>query len=135
MAQIVIAAGSVIKEPSSGPMVKIESHHAAVVEPPKAAALASKVSAKRRMGRELAIAMIATTKTGSAGLRCVIYATSVGQPFSKIMARKSGMSQMPNTAWKIEIWMIRFGGCANGNEVQWPKQKKKRGDSILDGSH
>jgi hypothetical protein len=36
---------------------------------------------------------------------------------------------------KIDIWMIRPGGCANGNEVQWPKQKKKRGDSILDGSH
>ena len=35
-AQIVIAAGSVINEPSTGPIVRIAAHHAAAVPPPAA---------------------------------------------------------------------------------------------------
>src|SRR4051794_41566314 len=36
-AQIVIAAGSVMKDPISGPTIRIDAHHAAGVAPPAAA--------------------------------------------------------------------------------------------------
>ena len=69
---MVMAAGSVIKEPSRGPRVRIESHHAPGVEPPRTASFANQFSVSCRIGRELAIAMITTTKTGSAGFKLVM---------------------------------------------------------------
>ena len=49
---MVIAAGSVIKEPRSGPMVRMENHHATGVLPPAAAKKERQLSAKRRIGLE-----------------------------------------------------------------------------------
>ena len=63
---MVIAAGSVIKDPRRGPMVRMESHHANGVFPPNAANRERQLSAKRRMGLELAMAMMTKTKIGSA---------------------------------------------------------------------
>ena len=61
---MVIAAGSVMNEPRSGPTVSIENHHATGVLPPAAANKERQVSAKRRIGLELAMAMITKTKIG-----------------------------------------------------------------------
>jgi hypothetical protein len=64
-AQIVIAAGPVITEPSNGPSVKIANHQEAGVAPPIAETLVIAVSVKRMIGSEPAIAMITTTKIAS----------------------------------------------------------------------
>ena len=64
-AQIVIAAGSVIKDPNSGPIVNIDNHHAAGVLFPNTATLLRADSAKDITGLEAAIAIITTTKIGS----------------------------------------------------------------------
>jgi hypothetical protein len=61
-----VAAGSVIKDPSTGPTVRIASHQAAMVDLPRLATFARQASAKRKIGRELAIAITTTTKIGSA---------------------------------------------------------------------
>jgi hypothetical protein len=61
-AQIVIAAGPVITEPSSGPSVKIASHQEAGVLSAIAETLAMVASVKPMIGSEPAIAMITTTK-------------------------------------------------------------------------
>ncbi len=87
-----------MKEPSKGPNVRMESHHAPGVEPPKAASFANQFSVKRRIGLELAIAIITTTKTGSAAFKLVTYPTSAGHPFIRTAAIKSGTNQMPKTA-------------------------------------
>ena len=68
MAQMVIAAGSVMKEPSSGPTHSIAHHHALIVPPPIFANMRMKHEAKWTTGFVEAIAIIATTKTGSAYL-------------------------------------------------------------------
>ena len=65
---MVMAAGSVMNEPSKGPIVRIANHHAAGVAPPKSANFFKDPSANWRIGRELAIAMITTTKIGSVKL-------------------------------------------------------------------
>src|SRR5690349_13468487 len=64
-AQIVIAAGSVMNDPSSGPIVRIATHQAAGVAPPMDATLRSAASAKPTIGRVEASAMITTTNSGS----------------------------------------------------------------------
>ena len=66
---MVIAAGSVMKEPRIGPTVRIESHHAAG----RAAArgrqtAADPCSAKRSTGRVAAMHMMTTTNIGSVKL-------------------------------------------------------------------
>jgi hypothetical protein len=95
---MVMVAGSVINEPSRGPMVRMTSHQAAGVDPARAATLARHPSAKRNTGRELAIAITTTTKTASAGSAVAASPVRVFQPFIVTMARASGISQIPNTA-------------------------------------
>ncbi len=65
MAAMVIAAGSVIKEPRIGATINTLNHQAAGVPFPIAATLDISPSAKRSTGRLAAIAMITTTKSGS----------------------------------------------------------------------
>ena len=62
---MVIAAGSVIKEPSSGPMMRMVIHQAAGVPPPARATVRSAASAKPTIGRVDASAMITTTNRAS----------------------------------------------------------------------
>ena len=68
-AEIVIAAGSVITEPSSGPMHIIETHHAPTVPPPRAAALRIAHAAESTIGLLADISIIAITNSGSSNLR------------------------------------------------------------------
>gem|GEM_PF-5788096 len=69
---MVIAAGSVMSEPSNGPAVRTESHQAAVVPPPREASFPMQSSASRSTGREEAMTMMATTKIGSAKLAACV---------------------------------------------------------------
>ena len=62
---MVIAAGSVMNEPSSGPIVRIVIHQAAGVAPPALATFRNAVSANPMIGRVEAKAMITTTNSGS----------------------------------------------------------------------
>ena len=62
---IVIAAGSVMKEPRIGPTVRIESHQAAGRPPPRLATTFSPSSEMRSTGRVAAMHMITTTNIGS----------------------------------------------------------------------
>jgi hypothetical protein len=62
---MVIAAGSVMNEPSTGPMVRIASHHAAGVARPIPATRRSADSASPTTGAVDARAMMTTTKMGS----------------------------------------------------------------------
>ena len=62
---MVIAPGSVMNEPSSGPTVRIVIHHAAGVPPPRLASRRSVASASSTIGRVDASAMITTTNIGS----------------------------------------------------------------------
>jgi len=64
-AQMVIAAGSVTNEPSSGPTMRIVTHQAAGVAPAIAAMRRSAASANPITGRVDASAMITTTNNGS----------------------------------------------------------------------
>ena len=64
-AQIVIAAGSVMNEPSTGPIVRIAAHQAAGVPPPAAATRRRADSANPMTGRVDASAMMTTTNRGS----------------------------------------------------------------------
>lgn len=63
--QIVMAAGSVTKEPNNGPTVKIVIHHAAGVPRAVPATTRSPLSARVMTGRVDASAMMTTTKSGS----------------------------------------------------------------------
>ena len=62
---MVIAAGSVMNEPSSGPTVRMASHHAAGRSPPRRASNRRPCSAKRSTGRVAAMHMMMTTNIGS----------------------------------------------------------------------
>ena len=62
---MVIAAGSVMKEPSRGPIVSVANHQAAGVLPPSAATLPIARSARTMIGRVEASAMMTTTNSGS----------------------------------------------------------------------
>ena len=62
---MVMAAGSVMKDPSTGPNVRMVSHHAAGVRCPSAATRWSMACANPTTGRVAAIAMITTTNMGS----------------------------------------------------------------------
>ena len=62
---MVIAAGSVINDPSSGPIVRIVIHHAAGVPRPRLATRLSTASASSMIGRVDASAMMTTTNRGS----------------------------------------------------------------------
>ena len=62
---MVMAAGSVMNEPSSGATVRITNHHAAGVPPPRLASARSHDSASVMIGRVEASAMITTTNSGS----------------------------------------------------------------------
>lgn len=65
---MVMAAGSVMNDPSSGVMVRTESHHAAAPPPMRPATLPTIISAKRMTGRVAEMAMMMTTKRGSVKL-------------------------------------------------------------------
>ena len=60
-----MAPGSVMKDPNSGPIVRIVNHHADGVLPPSAATRCSTDCAKATTGRVDAIAMMTTTNIGS----------------------------------------------------------------------
>ena len=60
-----MAAGSVMKEPSTGATIRIASHQAPVVPRPRAAMRRMHASAKRSTGRVPAMAMITTMNIGS----------------------------------------------------------------------
>ena len=62
---MVMAAGSVMNEPSSGAMVRIENHHATGRRPPSDATTRRHCSASRMTGRVEASVMMMTTNTGS----------------------------------------------------------------------
>ena len=62
---MVIAPGSVMNDPSIGPMVRIENHHAAGVERPSCAIRRSAFSANDTIGRVAARPMMTTTNSGS----------------------------------------------------------------------
>ena len=64
-AQIVMAAGSVMNDPITGPIVRIVTHHAAGVPPPAFAMRRRPASAKPITGRVDASAMMTTTNMGS----------------------------------------------------------------------
>ena len=65
MAEIVIAPGSVINEPSKGPKIKIVSQVEAMVSPPNEANRWMARSASRVTGRVEARAIMIVTKIGS----------------------------------------------------------------------
>ena len=62
---MVIAPGSVMTDPSSGPTVRIDTHQAAGVPRPMLASCRSASSANRTTGRVDASAMMTTTNSGS----------------------------------------------------------------------
>jgi len=62
---MVMAAGSVTSEPSSGPRVRIENHQAETLPPPTAATFRRQTSARRSTGRVEDMVMITTTKIAS----------------------------------------------------------------------
>ena len=62
---MVIAAGSVMHEPSSGPTVRMASHQAAGRPPPRFANKRKPCSAQRSTGRVAAMHMMTTTNIGS----------------------------------------------------------------------
>ena len=62
---MVIAAGSVMSDPSSGPRTRIDIHQDAGVPPPARATIRSACSARPTIGRVEASAMITTTNIGS----------------------------------------------------------------------
>ena len=62
---MVIAPGSVMNEPRSGPTVRMLNHHAAGEPPPRRAMRRSAPSASSTIGRVDASAMITNTKSGS----------------------------------------------------------------------
>jgi hypothetical protein len=62
---MVMAAGSVTKDPSSGPIVRMVNHHAAGVARPRFATRRRADSASTTIGRVAASAMITMTKRGS----------------------------------------------------------------------
>ena len=62
---MVIAAGSVMNEPIIGAIVRIATHHAAGVAPPRRATACSERSARPMIGRVDASAMMTTTNSGS----------------------------------------------------------------------
>ena len=62
---MVIAAGSVMNEPSTGPTVRMATHQAAGVPPPADARRRSAASANPMTGPVAARAMITTTNNGS----------------------------------------------------------------------
>jgi hypothetical protein len=62
---MVMAAGPVTREPSSGPIVRIENHFAARVPPSMPAMRSMMSSARRKIGRVAAKVMMTTTKAGS----------------------------------------------------------------------
>ena len=62
---MVMAAGSVMKEPRMGPMVRMQTQKAAGPPPSKRAAPAMEISAARRTGRLAAMDMMTTTNMGS----------------------------------------------------------------------
>jgi hypothetical protein len=64
-ALMVIAAGSVMNDPSSGPSMRMASHHAPGVPPPRLATRRSADSARPTIGRLAASAITTTTKSGS----------------------------------------------------------------------
>ena len=65
---MVMAAGSVMNDPSTGPRVRMASHQATGREPPRRATERMRPSAKVRTGRVEARAMITTTNRGSVKL-------------------------------------------------------------------
>ena len=65
LAAIVMAAGSVMKEPSRGAIIRIENHQAAGEPPPSPANIPSNFSENFTTGLEEAMAMITTTNNGS----------------------------------------------------------------------
>ena len=60
-----MAAGSVMSDPRMGPTVRMVSHQAAGVPPPRLAMRRIAASAKPITGRVAAMAMMTTTNTGS----------------------------------------------------------------------
>jgi hypothetical protein len=62
---MVIAAGSVMNDPSSGPMTRMDHHQAAGVLPPSAASRPSPASANPIIGRVDVSAMMTTTNSAS----------------------------------------------------------------------
>lgn len=62
---MVMAAGSVMNDPSRGVTVRTESHQAAGPPPITAAILPTIISAKRMTGLVAEMAMMMTTKSGS----------------------------------------------------------------------
>ena len=97
-AQIVMAAGSVMKEPRSGPIVRIAAHQASGVLPPRPATAPMHLSAKERTGRVEAIAMMTTTNIGSVKWTFATKPSTVRHPFIATAVRRSGIAQMPKTA-------------------------------------
>ena len=96
---MVMAAGSVMSEPSSGAIVRTLSHHAAGVPLPTfTAASARHCSAKRTTGRDALIVMMMTTKTGSVKLQSSPTKCSTFLHPWKYMAHKSsGTAHSANT--------------------------------------
>lgn len=62
---MVIAAGSVMNEPSSGPTVRMASHQAPGRPPPRRATTRNACSARRKTGRVEARHMMMTTNIAS----------------------------------------------------------------------
>ena len=69
---MVIAAGSVIKEPKRGATTKMDTHHAATEYLPNRAKQLNAFSENVIIGLEAAIAMITTTNKGSVKFRLSI---------------------------------------------------------------
>ena len=71
---MVMAAGSVMNDPSSGPIVRIVSHHAAGVRPPSPATLRSARSASPMIGRVDASApAVPVSPMGSREMASMVY--------------------------------------------------------------
>ncbi len=67
-----MAAGSVMKDPRIGAMIRTLNHHAPGEPFPRLAATAITRSANRKTGRLAAIAMITATNSGSVKFRSLL---------------------------------------------------------------
>ncbi len=95
---MIIAAGSVMKDPSTGAIVRTASHHASGVRPPSAATRPITPSANSSTGRVEATAMITATNMGSVkSTPWAMNASAVAHPRAKVMAASRGITQTPKT--------------------------------------
>ena len=121
---MIIAAGSVMNDPSTGVTIRIESHHAKGVRPPSAARRPTTASANCNTGRVEEIAMTTVTNAGSVkSVPGPMNVSAVAQPFAAATTTNSGITQRPKTTsisprkWSTSAlkWSAWLGSASSGS--------------------